>query len=527
MAFARVRPRVYISTLCAAVSLSGYVAQADTPAINVIDTAPCVVSLPDNLEISADIECGTFTVAQNPAVPDGLVVKLPFARLSLDRETDAAPVFMLAGGPGSSLLKEGMYSLFSDQMLGPLLKTRDIIILEERGSQNSLPSLDCPEFHRLPWRAISEDASATSTSVWIREAIETCKSAAESAGIELSLFNSLQMARDIDAAREAFGFDRIVVYGASYGTLLAQHYARMFGDRVEALILDGVETPETLSWAENRAIGVDFSIGHVAAQCDAQPKCADAFDLLALIQDGIDLFEAGPVPVSFANPADENETFQFEITADSFVEFVFERQSGQIFVGSLPAVLTLLLPNGREGLAEGLGPVVGQAGLDARDATSGHIASLMHYAVVCAEDPVTSMDDVALAEDTTEYARIFAALVVQQYKIACDVLNVPQLPDETDQPLTGEMPTLILTGQLDARTPAFLADRVEQALPIAQQFVFPAGTHVQLGEFNFCAAELMVSFLNDVTADLSADCLQDLRPVNFVLPDGTFSQGEE
>lgn len=132
-----------------------------------------------------------------------------------------------------------------------------------------------------------------------------------------------------------------------------------------------------------------------------------------------------------------------------------------------------------------------------------------------------------MTQKTSEYAKIFAALVVQQYEIACDVLDVPQLPDETDEPLTGEVPTLILTGQLDARTPAFLADRVEQSLQNARQFVFPAGTHVQIGEFNFCAAELMVSFLNDVTAGLSADCLQDLRPVNFILPDGTLTQGEE
>lgn len=527
LSFVRARPCVCLSLFCAAWGLTGNVAQADTLVINAIDAAPCVVSPPDTLELSANIECGTFSVAQNPEAPDGIKIKLPFARLSKDRDAEAAPLFMLAGGPGSSLLKEGVYTFFSDQMLGTLLETRDIIILEERGSQNSAPSLDCPAFHQLPWRAISEDVSATSTSEWIREAIETCRSDAEAAGLDLSHYNSLQIARDIDAARAAFGFQKIAVYGASYGTLLAQHYARMFSERVEALVLDGVETPETFSWAENRAVGVDFTIGHLAAQCDAQPTCADAFDLLSLIQGGIDLFDEGAVPASFTNPIDENETLQFDITVDNFVEFLFERQGGQIFVASLPAVLALLVPNGRDALAEGLGPVVGQAGLDARDATKGNIASLMHYAVVCAEDPVASMDDVKMTEDTSEYARRFAALVVQQYQIACDILDVPLLPDETDAPLASEVPTLILTGQLDARTPAFLADRVEQNLPNARQLVFPAGTHVQLGELNFCAAELMVSFLNNPSGDFADDCLRGLKPVNFALPDGALSQDEK
>ncbi len=485
---------------------------------------PCVVPVPDEAEITSDVSCGTFYVPRDRSYPNDDLIGLPFVRASQKREAADPPMFMLSGGPGSSLLTEGIYAVFSDPMLGPLIATRDIFILEELDSKHSVPSLDCTPFHRLPWRAVVEDKTKSDTTNWLRDAIQTCKSDAEADGIDLTKFNSLQMAQDLDAACEAFGYEKIAVYGASYGTLLAQHYARMFGNNLEALILDGAETPTTQNWAENRAIAVDFSIGQLATQCSAEPKCAAEFDLLSLVQEGIDLFQEGPIPTTYVNPKDETETLTFSISKQSFVEFVFERQSGQISVGSLPAILTLLLADGRASLSEGLGPIIGQAALEARDTPAGNLASLMHFTVVCSEDPVNSTEDVKTTPDTSEYASLFSGLVGEQYNTACETLALPELSPDTDEPLRADVPTLILTGQLDARTPAFLADKVEESLPNAQQFVFPSGTHVQIGEFNRCAASLLVKFLADVSNVVSAPCLNELEPVNFVLPDGSLSR---
>ncbi len=515
---------IVTALVCGTATLADFPASVQAAAENTIQPGPCVVAPAEGVEMTADVSCGTLTVLQYPEAPNGFTIDLPYLRASRPRSTEAAPVFMLAGGPGSTLLQEGSYALFNDFMLGDILETRDIIILEERGSKNSVPSLDCPAFHQLPWRAVSEGNAQANAEQWMTEAVTTCKEDAIASGIDLSHFNSVQMAHDIDAARAAFGFEKIVVYGSSYGTLLAQHYVRLFPDHVEAVILDGAETPTTVSWAENRAIGVDFSIGQVAQECADQPKCGGSFDVLALIDHGLALFEAGPIAASYTNPEDDSETINFEITIDDFVDFIFERQSGQISVGSLPAILHLLVDGGRDALAETLGPVIGQAGLSARDATTGHLATLMHFAVVCAEDPVASFDDVILTESSSDYARVFAAQVAQQYTVACSVLDVPQLSAETDLPVDTDAPVLILTGALDARTPSFLADKIATDTPTAHHFKFPAGTHVQMGEFNQCAAQIMTSFLNDLSSSPDDACMETLKPINFSLLDGTTTQ---
>lgn len=74
-----------------------------------------------------------------------------------------------------------------------------------------------------------------------------------------------------------------------------------------------------------------------------------------------------------------------------------------------------------------------------------------------------------------------------------------------------DVPTLILSGGLDAATPTYRSEIVDRSLPDARLVVFPAGTHVQLGAVNECAARIMVSFIEEPSAPLPTDCLSGYR----------------
>ena len=50
--------------------------------------------------------------------------------------------------------------------------------------------------------------------------------------------------QDIEAIREALGYEKLVLYGTSYGTKVALEYAERYPQYVEALVLDSVVTPE-------------------------------------------------------------------------------------------------------------------------------------------------------------------------------------------------------------------------------------------------------------------------------------------
>ena len=50
--------------------------------------------------------------------------------------------------------------------------------------------------------------------------------------------------QDIEAIRQALGYEKLVLYGTSYGTKVALEYAERYPEHVEALVLDSVVPPE-------------------------------------------------------------------------------------------------------------------------------------------------------------------------------------------------------------------------------------------------------------------------------------------
>ena len=63
-------------------------------------------------------------------------------------------------------------------------------------------------------------------------------------GARRGLFRTADSVADIEALREQAGYARLTIYAVSYGTKVALAYAAAHPDRVERLVLDSVVTPE-------------------------------------------------------------------------------------------------------------------------------------------------------------------------------------------------------------------------------------------------------------------------------------------
>ncbi len=50
--------------------------------------------------------------------------------------------------------------------------------------------------------------------------------------------------QDIEALRAAAGYEKLVLYGTSYGTKVALEYAERYPQHVESMVLDSVVPPE-------------------------------------------------------------------------------------------------------------------------------------------------------------------------------------------------------------------------------------------------------------------------------------------
>src|SRR5262249_46716639 len=122
------------------------------------------------------------------------------------------PLFLAQGGPGGSTISGFGQVLLDDPGKRPTLN-RDVVLWDQRGTYFSQPRLLCREMGQLAAGADEEKQ---------KEAYRRCgERLAKEAG-DLSAFNSIENARDIDDVRAALGYDKYNFYGVSYGTELGQ-----------------------------------------------------------------------------------------------------------------------------------------------------------------------------------------------------------------------------------------------------------------------------------------------------------------
>ena len=174
-------------------------------------------AVPASVAIRSD--CGYVTVPEQHGQLQGRTIQLAVVRIRSTSKAPAAdPLFVEQGGPGDSTIGDildGALPHFPE--LPGLLKGRDLIFLEERGTRYSRPFLSCPEqiAHNI---AVAKGRRSYTDSSWIK----VCNQRIRAQGINPSAFNTSENAADVYAVAEALGCPQFNFYGVSYGTLLGQ-----------------------------------------------------------------------------------------------------------------------------------------------------------------------------------------------------------------------------------------------------------------------------------------------------------------
>jgi pimeloyl-ACP methyl ester carboxylesterase len=167
---------------------------------------------------------------------DSVTLEVTYLHLSATTPNPASPIVFLMGGPGvpaSVIARVPPYFTLFDR----LRATADVILLDQRGVGLSIPNLDCspgepphPAFLRS-----SKDLFNALVATY-----QPCVSSLRSRGIPPELFTVARIAQDVETIREQLKVPRISLLGFSYGTRVALEYARLYPDRVDRIVLQGV-----------------------------------------------------------------------------------------------------------------------------------------------------------------------------------------------------------------------------------------------------------------------------------------------
>lgn len=436
--------------------------------------------------------CGHIEVPVRHGEPDSGTLPLHFIVIHAAAPTAAAgiPLVLLPGGPGF-----GAAARVEDaEQVAAAFPTHDLLLVDQRGTGRSKPlTCDGLDDGTLPiaqrFGTVFDTARTTA-----------CRAAHE-AHADLSRFLTIDAANDLELLRQSIGYPRLALWGTSYGTRLAQTYARAYPEAVSALILDS-PVPFDLAAPSTYGQTLDDAYERFAALCDAQPECAREYgDLRAHLKQAqsalavqpatvlLDI-DAGTVPVAF-DAGDLGYAVR-----------------GMLYRGAASSTLP--------------GAVRAASGGDFRPLAEAYAARIenfrgfataLHFSIFCAED-VRFIPPTTTAASTLLTGRLLAEMVD-----ACRDWPMRPLPPGFREPLRTHTPTLILSGELDPVTPPEFGTAISAFLPNAVHRIFPGVGH---GVFpaayaNECVRAAITSVLAGAAADDT--CWAALAAPRIVAPD--------
>jgi pimeloyl-ACP methyl ester carboxylesterase len=441
--------------------------------------------------IDEELFCGKLTVFENRETRTGRTIDLNIVVLpAFDQKTKAEPLFDLAGGPGvSSAGAAGFYA-------GPgkaYRRRHDVVCVDQRGTGQSnrlaIPREKTPQYY------VSE--------MYPIDYVKQMRHALEQRA-DLTKYTTSIAMDDLDDVRAWLGYDRINLFGGSYGTRAALVYMRQHPDHVRSAILLAVAPTDLkmpLHHSESGARAMDLLLG----ECERDPPCHAAFPQISDDwKNVLEQLEKQPARVEYSPPGKAAPT-TIEIQRGVFGEKIRSWRYGRDKAARIP----LIIHHAANGdfapfLQRAIAPSI-----------PDFVADGMYLSVTCAEDVpfITPEEATKLTAGNP-----FGNYRVFQQTRACGMWPRGEIPTDFHGPVSSNAPVLIFSGNLDPVTPPKYGEEVAKYLPNSRHVIVPEAGHGMDGlSDQECVDRLIIEFMDKGSAkDLDVSCVGRMAPPPFV-----------
>ena len=444
--------------------------------------------------IDEELLCGKLTVFENRETRSGRTIDLNVVVLpALDPSRKEEPLFDLAGGPG--VAATGAADFYAKEGK-EYRRHRDVVLVDQRGTGNSNPLTAAPRT-RSPQDYLTE--------MYPVEYVKTLRQALEQRA-DLTQYTTSIAMDDLDDVRAWLGYERINLFGLSYGTRAVLVYMRQHPDRVRSAILMGV-APTYLKMPLHHARAAKRAMDLLLEECAGDAACHQAFPQIQHEwEEVLERLGREPARVEYS-PPDKSATVTVEIQRDIFAEKLRNRMYSRDSARRIPFII-------HQAAQGDFAPFLKEA-IPADRSVPDFIADGMYLCVTCAEDtPFIDQDEAAKANAGNPFGNY---RVVQQTR-ACSMWPQGKIPDGYHEPVSSNIPVLIFSGYMDPVTPPERGEEVASHLPNSKHVIISHGAHGTEGLTNVeCLDKLMLEFLSKGNAkDLDTTCVERVLPPPFV-----------
>jgi pimeloyl-ACP methyl ester carboxylesterase len=468
---------------------TGQAANQNTPAPDpAIQLEDCQIS---NAAMAGNIDarCALFPVYEDQTQQAGQKIDLYVAVIPAVSKTPAPDaIFLLAGGPGQAATET--FPPFIS-ILDRLHQNRDIVMVDQRGTGKSNP-LRCPTI---------EETEETAEETSIEKQVELLKGCAEQIGADSRLYTTAAAVEDLEQVRAALGYEQVNLVGVSYGTRVAQAYQRKYPQHIRTVTLDGVAPVDWELGPENSA-NAQHALDLVFERCAADPACQEAFPNVAEEFRGLLAgLEKQPAEVTLPHPT-SGEVTKITLTSSNVATTIQVLSYTPETVALIPLLIHQTVSRADYSLMAAQYLII--AGQLSQSIDDG-----LYLSVLCAEDVPFYPDSPApvesfLPDRTPDMAK------------QCAIWPHAQVMEDFKQPVTSDVPTLLLSGEADPVTPPSNAEQAVKTLSNGLSLVVPGIGHNVI--YRGCVPKVMQNFIETgTTAGLDTACIQDVRPAPFMI----------
>jgi pimeloyl-ACP methyl ester carboxylesterase len=199
----------------------------------------------------AGLECARLRVPLDYADPAGrkITIALSMAPATAPRTRQQGVLLVNPGGPGEP--GRPFVTQVAAGLSPQVAATYDIVGFDTRDSGGSTPALTCDPGFYQGVRPDYIPASARDEQVLIDRAKGYAQGCEQRSGWFLPHITTVNMARDLDEIRKAFGVQQVNYYAFSYGTYLGQVYGTLFPAHVRRMVLDSTVDPAGAWYRDN------------------------------------------------------------------------------------------------------------------------------------------------------------------------------------------------------------------------------------------------------------------------------------
>jgi pimeloyl-ACP methyl ester carboxylesterase len=442
-------------------------------------------------------ECGRITVKENQSDPASKDVAIEILRLpAISPAAQQDPLFLIQGGPGGSSIELASYihGFFAD-----VRKNRDLVFVDQRGTGKSNP-LRCEQ--------LSPADLQLPELIQMEKYVALMQKCATEKKESLPFYTTLNAVQDLDAVRQALGYEKVNLWGVSYGTRVALEYAHRYPQHTRSIVLDGV-APKEIALSKFSARDSLAALEAVNNECQEQPACAQLFgDIVQKaerVYARLQMADQSGVPlvINYEHPLTQLPE-QLTLTAKTFSMLVFSALYSRD--------LTVLLPQAiSHAEQENYRLLATLFALSFEQSQKMNIADAMHFSVICNEDwHFISTTDV---ETTPPF---FGLNAIKERDTVCAFWPKAHLPDDYWAPIHTDVPALLLSGKHDPVTPEIWADLVADNLPNATRLVAAGGNHGISTEG--CVPQIIAQFIERASMhDVKTECVANIKPLPLIL----------